>query len=145
MDWTTTKKLEEKLIQIDREEDLGRYLENSESIFPYQSFANYFVSLEKVKKLTTASLVHASGIERSYCYQILNGTRSNPGRDKILRLCIAAKLSLKETDRALRAADEAALYVRNKRDAIIIFSLEQHHSVEDTNLLLDQFSEKPLE
>ncbi len=145
MNKDTTAKLEEKLIQIEHEEELEKYLNDSEYIVPYESFTDYYMSLEKVKSAETSRLVHDSGIERGYCYQILNGTRKNPSRDKILRLCLAAHLSLKETNRALKAANEAVLYSRNRRDAIIIFSIEQCHSCQDTNILLDQFSEKPME
>ena len=141
----TTRKLEERLIQIDSEDKLAGYLDDLESFSKYDGFSEYYESLDKVKNKATAEIVKASGIERSYCYQILNGTRPNPGREKIIRLCLAAQLSLKETLRALKTGNEAVLYARNKRDAIIIFAIEHELSCEDTNLLLDQFNEKPLE
>lgn len=145
MDSETTRKLEEKLIQINREDMLSGYLDELESSDTYAGFSEYYRSIERVKNKETSQIVKASGIERSYCYQILNGTRPNPGREKIIRLCLAANLSLKETMRALKTGNEAVLYARNKRDAIIIFAVENGLSCEDANLLLDQFNEKPLE
>lgn len=142
MDKDTTRKLEEKLIQINQEDVLSDYLDILDSLNTFKQFAEYYQSLDCVKLRETSEIVKASGIERSYCYQILNGTRPNPGREKIIRLCLAAGLTLKETQRALKIANEAVLYARNKRDAIVIFAIEQGLSCEETNLLLDQFNEE---
>jgi hypothetical protein len=145
MEKETTRRLEEKLVQITHEDILTDYLDDPHIFDGNMTFAEYFMSLEKVKQMREADLVKASGIERSYCYQLLNGTRPNPGRDKIIRLCLAAKLSVKESCRALKVADEAVLYARNRRDAIITYCIQNGLSAEETNILLDHFSEKPLE
>ena len=62
-----------------------------------------------------------------YAYQIVNGTKANPGRDKILCLCIAARMDINEIRRALEISNCAILYARNTRDAIII----KHINTED--------------
>ena len=80
-----------------------------------------------------------SEIDRTYAYQILNGTKPNPGRDKIIKLCIAGELSVKETTRALEIAKAGILYPREKRDAIILFAINNKLSVQDTNMLLDSY------
>ena len=69
-------------------------------------------------------MIRASLIQRNYAYQILNGTK-NPGRDKVLALCIAAHMNYEETQRALALADLGKLYPRRKKDSIIIFALKQ--------------------
>lgn len=75
--------------------------------------------------------------------QILNGTKT-PGRDKVIALCLSLSLSLEDTQRALMLADAGALYIRRKRDSILIFSLQKGLSVMDTNILLTGLSEGPL-
>lgn len=74
-------------------------------------------------------------LPRTYAYQILNGTK-NPGRDKILALCIAAGVDYEETQRALALSNMGKLYPRRREDSIIIFALEQKLSVLQTNELL---------
>ena len=41
------------------------------------------------------------------------GTKANPGRDKILCLCIAARMDINEIRRALEISNCAILYARN--------------------------------
>ena len=73
----------------------------------------------------------------------MKGTRS-PGRDKVLRLCLAAGLNLRETTRALELSGNAVLYARNRRDIILTVAVNQMADVDDTNLLLFRYGEKPL-
>ena len=145
MDKETTRRLEEKLIRINREDDLRDYLDDPALLDQNLTFAEYFMSLEKVKQMREADLVKASGIERTYCYQILNGTRPNPGRDKILRLCLAAGLSVKDSMKVLKVSGESPLYARSRRDAIIMYCIQNQLPAEETNLLLDHFKEDLLE
>ena len=70
-------------------------------------------------------------------------TRS-PGRHKVLRLCIAAGLTLRETTRALELSGNAPLYPRNRRDIILTVAINQSASVDDANLLLFKYGEEPL-
>ena len=109
----------------------------------FQSFPEYFLSLSAVREMDRGTLIKDSGLERSYFYQVMKGTRS-PGRDKVLRLCLAAGLNLRETTRALELSGNAALYPRNRRDIILTVAVNQMADVDDTNLLLFKYGEKPL-
>ena len=73
----------------------------------------------------------------------MKGTR-NPGRDKVLRLCLAAELTLRETTRALELSGNAVLYPRRRRDIIITVAINQKTGVINANLLLDKYGEEPL-
>ncbi|MEE3472219.1 MAG: XRE family transcriptional regulator, partial [Butyrivibrio hungatei] len=84
-----------------------------------------------------------SSLERSYYYQIMKGTRS-PGRDKVLRLCLAAELTLRQTTRALELSGNAPLYPKNRRDIILTVAINQKAGVIDANLLLSKYGEEPL-
>ena len=109
----------------------------------YKTFIKYYRSLPQVQALTDSDLINLSGIEKSYYYQIFKGTR-NPSRDKVLRLCIGAGLSMRETTRALELSQLAPLYPKNRRDIIISVAINQHASVLDTDTLLDKYNEEPL-
>lgn len=101
----------------------------------YSNFAEYLKAYLQSHKMTDAALIKSSLIPRTYAYQILDGTK-NPGRSKVLALCIAAKMDYEETQRALALANVGKLYPRRREDSIIIFSLEQKLSVIQTNELL---------
>ncbi|MBQ3973961.1 MAG: helix-turn-helix transcriptional regulator [Lachnospiraceae bacterium] len=101
---------------------------------------DYFLSLPGPRTLTVKDLVLKSGIERSYLYQILNGRRT-PSREKVLRLCIGAGLSLEETQRVLELGKLGVLYSRDRRDAVLIFAIRSGLDTTETDDLLDQFGE----
>ena len=84
-----------------------------------------------------------SGIARTYYYQILDGTR-HPGRDKVIILCLAAELSLDQTQKGLILAGHNPLYARSKRDAVLIYAIRKKMTLVAANDLLDQFDEQML-
>ena len=144
MDESTTKKLSEILSSIDNTRDMEKYMAQPKVEDSFKSFPEYFRSLPAVQEAESSELIKTSGLERSYFYQVMKGTRS-PGRDKVLRLCLAAHLNLRETTRALELSGNAVLYPRNRRDINITVAINQAASVNDTNLLLYKYGEAPLE
>lgn len=103
----------------------------------------YLQQLLDEKGLTRAAVIRKAGINETFGYQIFIGTR-NCSREKILQLAFAMELSLKETDRLLRAAERSELYCKNRRDAIIIFCLEHNYSLQKTDEELYRFGEKTI-
>lgn len=137
-----THDLEKTLNKVEDEKHLDSYLKKIDST--PSSFLAYFSSLKKVNAMDISELVEKSGIERTYGYHILSGTKT-PGRDKIIRFCLAAGLNSEETRRSLESGKEAPLYAKSKRDALLQYSLNKHLSVIDTNILLVQHGEDPLD
>ena len=82
-------------------------------------------------------------ISKSYGYQILRGERI-PGRDILLRTAFALSLSLKETQRLLAVGDCGALYPKVRRDAAVIFALNQKMSLLEAEELLSSLPERSL-
>ena len=143
MDESTTRKLSDVLSNIDNTRDMEKFMEEPKVTDSFKNFPEYFRSLDAVQKMESSELIGKSGLERSYYYQVMKGTRS-PGRDKVLRLCLAAGLSLRETTRALELSGNAPLYPKNRRDIILTVSVNQSASVDDANLLLYKYGEEPL-
>lgn len=85
----------------------------------------------------------AADVSKSYGYQILRGERI-PGRDILLRTALALHLSLKDTQRLLAVGDCGALYPRVRRDAAIIFALNQNMTLLETEELLNSLPERSL-
>lgn len=140
----TTHELSETLGSAKTRSALDDYISSLSDHDVWSGFSDYFNTLDNVREIPAVDLISRAGIDRTYGYQILNGTRKNPGKDKILRLSLAAGLSLSETQRALEISGAPLLYSRNRRDAVIMFSINKGLDVFDTNELLDQFDEETL-
>lgn len=140
---STTSNLAKILSNIDSAHEMEEYMDLAKVKDSCQSFPDYFRSLDAVQEMDSGELIRNSGLERSYYYQVMKGTR-RPGRDKVLRLCLAAGLNLKETTRALELSGNAVLYPRKRRDIILTVAVNQMADVDDTNLLLFKYGEKPL-
>lgn len=134
----TTRTLDGELVQIDEPEELNQYLKKIGNIGKPESFCDYFFRLEKVQCIPDRELREKSGLERSYYYHIRDGSK-RPGRDKIIRLCLAAGLDDDEARRAFEAAGAPYWYARDRRDAVIRFCLKKSRSVMETNLLLEEY------
>ena len=93
--------------------------------------------------MAPADWLLAADISRSYAYQILRGER-RPGRDILLRTALVLRLSLKEVQRLLAVGGCGALYPKIRRDAAVIFALNQHMTLLETEDLLVSLSERSL-
>lgn len=144
MDQSTTGKLSEILADIDSTNKMDQYMDHPKVTDSYRSFARFFRSLPAVQQMDNGELIQKSGLERSYFYQVMKERRS-PGRGKVLRLCLAAGLTMKETTRALELSENALLYPRNRRDIILTVAINQKAGVDEANLLLYKYGEEPLE
>ena len=142
MDESTTRKLSDVLSGIDNTKDMEKFMEEPKVIDSFKNFPDYFRSLSAVQQLESGELIQRSGLERSFYYQVMKGTR-NPSRDKVLRLCIAAGLTLRETTRALELSGNAPLYPKNRRDIILTVAINQQCCVEYANLRLCIYGEEP--
>lgn len=135
---TTTQTLEDALLEVGNRRQLDSYLKNLSPKEAPTSFEAYYFRLDKVKKMTTAELQRKSGIERSYLGHLRKNAK-HPGRNKVIALCLAAELSVDETQHALLAAGRSTLYARNRRDAILLHCIEKHLGVNEANDLLDDY------
>ena len=57
----------------------------------------------KQKKLKRSQVAKASGLERSYVFQIFKGQK-NPSRNKLIAIAFGMQLTAKETQRLLKIA-----------------------------------------
>lgn len=104
------------------------------------SLAEHLDALLDQKETSKAEVICRARLDTVYGYQIFNGTRK-PSRDKLLQLAFGFPLTYKETLTLLRIAGVYSLYVRRRRDSIIIFALNKGFSLEQLNELLEQEDE----
>lgn len=129
---TKTMELLNILNNVDSLEKLEEYLDNTLKTVPELTVANYFQCICEDRKIKKSSLIQDANLSKSYFYQILNGEK-NPSRDTIIKLSLALKLNLDETNTVLKIGKSSALYAKNQRDSIIIFAINKGYSVMDTD------------
>ena len=103
----------------------------------YPAVDEYLKGLLEKYDVTVGNLVKRTNIDRVYAYQIIQGKKSHPSREKLLAISLGIGLNLDETQHLLRYARVAELYPKNPQDSIIIFAIEHKLSFLDTNELLD--------
>lgn len=131
----TTDELLKQLRSANSKSQLAKYTSELPTHSCAGSFAEYFTDYLKQHQLSESEIIRLSLIQRNYAYQILNGTK-NPGREKVLALCLAAGMNYEDTQRALTLAGLGKLYPRRPEDSVIIFAIERGLTVLETNELL---------
>lgn len=105
-----------------------------------RSLSEYLNSLLDEKGLRRSDVIRKAGINETFGYQIFTGQRG-ASRNKALQLAFAMGLTLRQTNRLLRAAGANELYAKSRRDAIILFCLDRGDSLQNTNEQLYAFGE----
>ena len=133
------------LKQITTIEEAIRFVEK-ECIEQPVDFHDHLIKILSKKSITIPVLIEASNINKNYCYNIINGTRKRPGRDKVLALCIGAQMDICETQETLDIAMTGRLCISNKRDIFIAYALNSKiGSVTRTNIILSENDIEPLD
>ena len=136
-DKTGTKELLEALkiskdIRVFREENLSSFVDIS--------LKDYLEDLIASRNLKRSDIIKASGLTEAYAYQIFAGLKS-PSRDKMISLVLGMNLNLEECQKLLRLSGVNELYVKNRRDLVIIFAIVNGLSIPELNDLLFEFNE----
>lgn len=130
---------EELLDELRDAPSIDSYVDGRQLSAP--SLSEYLCGLLEEKGLRRAQVVHRADLNETFGYQIFTGARK-PSRDKVLQIAFAMALTVRETNRALRAADAGALNPKSRRDAIVIFCLDRGCSLQKVNEELYRFGEK---
>lgn len=117
---------EKDLTTFDLEQKIRHAEEFDEKLIisnPPTPFSEYLDELLQASDINRSRLISALNIERSYGYQILNGTRI-PTRENIIKIAIFSCFTVEQAQRLLKLAERCELYVRRPLDAKIIYCLE---------------------
>ena len=87
------------------------------------NFVSYMDELLARKQLKRQEVLLRANLPQKYGYKLLTGESHTTNRDKILRLCFAMELDLKQTQRVLNLYGMNELYPKNQRDVILIVAL----------------------
>lgn len=134
---TTTNQLD-NILKKTALDKAGEYLEQYIGTDnPDKPFANYMRMLLKEKGITQQEVFIAADLSESYGYKLIAQEKHTRQRDIIIRLCFAAKCTVKEADRALKLYGMSPLYAKIPRDAVLIIALNKGvHEVADVDELL---------
>lgn len=113
----TTGRLEDVLKNVSSRDEAEKFAESHGR--DYGHFFEYLNDYIAETRGVVNDIVRRSGISRNYVYNILNGVTKNPGRDKIIAICIAAGMDLNHLNRGLKISGHNSLYPKNTRDIYI--------------------------
>ena len=129
----TTKELEENLRTTD---SIQTFLEKHYDVADPLNPGEYIQTMMAQKNVTKSALLKNVNLSKSFFYEILSGKKM-PSRNNFLQLLISLGAAFDECQQALRACNYSPLYARNRWDAIIIYCIENNHSLVETNIMLE--------
>ena len=112
--------------------DLDKFLSDNEENFEAGQCGALLQSIFTGKAYSKAELARQSGMSTVYLYQVFSGIR-RPSRDKLICICFGLGCSLDTTQELLKKCGYSALYAKNRRDAIMMYSLNKGSTLQETN------------
>ena len=112
--------------------NLSGFLYANKEQFINENFADMLLKMFQKSGLSKAALAKRAGTSEVYLYQIFSGERT-PSRDRTICLCYGLSATLEETQELLKCSGLAQLYVKNRRDAIIIYGLAHKMELDEIN------------
>ena len=131
------KKTTTELLKIlANEKNIKNYIKDNTEELETKSLHEELERLLEKYKLTKAEVIKTSNLQSSYGYQIFNGTKEKPSRDKLLALCVAMKINFDEIQKVLTLANCGILYPRHIRASVIINAVNEGIGLQKLNRLL---------
>jgi transcriptional regulator with XRE-family HTH domain len=140
------EKTTDELMEILKsKKSINEYFQDEIDELVFSSLSEYLELLINEKKLKKSDVIKRSNLDKNYAYQIFNGNKTNPSRDKMIMLAFGLKLSVVETRKLLKISNSSDLYVRNPRDSVIIFALNKGFDLIKANEYLNDYNLELLE
>ena len=131
------------LTALRKSNDIDQFLKDNCCDLNNPTLSAHLKQLLDAHGLKPTDLSNAALLDRSFTYQLINGTRI-PNRNILLRFSFVLHLSLQEVQNLLRISQKGELYPRVLRDTLLIYAIEQNLSLLDANDLLLQYNQSPL-
>lgn len=108
------------------------------------NLGQYISQIITFKGFTNKEVIERAGFSKDYFYQVINGRKKKPGRDKVLQLCFGLELGVEESNTLLKKAGHNELYGRNERDGIIMLCINNSYSLNETDEILYELQHETL-
>ena len=141
MEPKNTAKLQSELKTAKSAEE---FVQENQAELQVKSVAEYLNDKLIEYNLEKSDVAKRGGFVGNYAYKIFNGMK-NAGRDKLIQVAFGFPLTLEETQQLLRLGGHSQLYVRNTRDAFLMFALEKRYDIQKVNQLLYENQKEILE
>ncbi len=138
------KSTDELLKILNQEEEIESYIEENKDDLIDLSLSDYLDDMLKKYDISKNLAINNSELNQIYGYQIFDGKKKNPSRDKLIQLIFGMGLNIKDTQRLLKIAGVNELYPRIKRDSIIIFAINKKINVTQCDELLFELGEETI-
>lgn len=132
----------ELLHKLSKTSNIKDFINEYEQEFRNITWQEFLTDIINEKKIYPADIAKRSG-QGEYVYKVIRGERK-PSRDVCIAMSIGMGLSLDESQLLLRIFKWAILDPRDKRDSIIMYSIKEKRSIEQTNDLLDDMEQQAL-
>ena len=101
------KKTTEELLNILKSKrSYNDFLKEQIDELYFASISEYLEILLAQKGLKKSDVILKANLDKSYAYQIFNGNKTNPSRDKLIMLAFGMELNLDETRKLLKISNE---------------------------------------
>ncbi|MBP3616663.1 MAG: hypothetical protein J6J38_01355 [Lachnospiraceae bacterium] len=132
------------LSELMHSESPEAFVQKNEEELGMKSVAEYLNEMLIQHDVEKCDVAKRGGFTGNYPYQVFNGLKS-AGRDKLIQIAIGFPLTLAETQYLLRLGGYSELYVRNSRDAFLMFAIEKGYGIQQVNELLYKNKKELLE
>ena len=134
-------------VKLDKKEPnkeaLRKFFKDNCDALQFPDPIDYLLDCAKAHGITANVIAAQSSFERTQARHILSHDKQFD-RNKLIALAIAGKLTLEETDNALKYAKFSTLYAKDEWDDVIIFAINGGLTTMDTNELLYDLGYDPL-
>lgn len=108
-------------------------------------FSEYMRSKFREKGVLQQNIFLAADISENYGYKLISGEKHTVQRDIIIRICLASRFSLPETQEALVLYGMAPLYIRLPRDIVFLDAINHRlFDIHQVNDILLNCGQQPL-
>lgn len=138
-----TVDMEQKLRQVRDFETLNEEMNDRVT---KENVNTYFGRLLEERGLSRRQVIDLAGLsgKANLAFQLLNGTRTARNRDYYIRLALAMRMSLDETQSLLKFIKKGILYPLKIRDAALVYAISHGFDIEATQQLLSENELEPL-
>lgn len=130
------KSTDELLALIAKEQSISKFLDENNREFDHTTLNRELDRLLCKSHKSKAEIIRLTNLDKTYVYQIFDGSKPNPSRNKLLAICIAMGADLHETQTVLRLGHSEQLHPRNLRDSVIIYAVNHKTTVWNLNQIL---------
>jgi hypothetical protein len=129
------KRTEELRRMLEKNQNIVEFINSNDEEFSKMALPECLSWLLYQYDMKKSDVINQSGVNQIYAYQIFAGTK-NPSRDKLIAFMFGYMLSVDDGNMLLESAGLSDLYPRDKRDAVIIFGLNNKLSIDEVDDLL---------